>query len=271
MGLKCTDYFETSKYDSPDIQIITCKSCSSHLCLSDLILSDNFSGSTGPAYLVDNLINVQINPKTEDTQMKTGAYKINKVECHQCLKTLGWYYKKSYSYSETYKEGKFVIEKSFIKFSDNLSTTQLLKEKAMQSKFRRFSNSSSHNSSAISIEANDCIIDAKLETKETHDGTNGPKYIISTHYPSKNLKKNRRASSSSSAVSAASTSPSASFSASSTSPTNGDTNGHGGSFFNRIRFPYRSSEVELFTSAVNFADGNEAIHEDHNDDIFLDT
>ncbi|KAI5955240.1 hypothetical protein KGF54_001801 [Candida jiufengensis] len=152
MGLKCTNYFDNSKYDSPNIQIITCKSCSSHLCLSDLILSDNFNGSSGPAYLVDNLINVELNPIIEDTRMKTGLYKINKVKCHQCFNNLGWYYKKSYSYSETYKEGKYVIEKNFIKFSENLSTTQILTEKAIQNKFKRRFSSTSSSSDSGSID-----------------------------------------------------------------------------------------------------------------------
>ncbi|KAI5965628.1 uncharacterized protein KGF55_000990 [Candida pseudojiufengensis] len=160
MGLKCTNYFDNSEYDSPNIQIITCKSCSSHLCLSDLILSDNFNGSTGPAYLVDNLINIEINPCVEDTRMKTGLYKINKIKCHQCFLNLGWFYKKSYSYSETYKEGKFVIEKSFIKFSENLSTTQKLTEKVKQNKFkRRFSSNSttSSNNSSFNDDSLDLI------------------------------------------------------------------------------------------------------------------
>ncbi|KAG7666012.1 uncharacterized protein J8A68_000442 [[Candida] subhashii] len=137
MGLKCTNYFENSKYDTPNIQIITCKGCSSHLCLSDLILSDNFNGASGPAYLVGNLINIEFNLISEETEMKTGIYLINKIKCHQCKNPLGWYYKKSYSYEETYKEGKFVIEKNFIKFVDNHTTTKQLIEIALKNKNRR--------------------------------------------------------------------------------------------------------------------------------------
>ncbi|CAD1811626.1 Yippee zinc-binding/DNA-binding /Mis18, centromere assembly family protein [Candida parapsilosis] len=117
MGLKYTNYFDNSQYTCPDTHIFTCKGCSSHLCLSNLVLSDNFNGSSGPALLVEQLINVDISPITEDTSMRTGLYKINKVKCQQCKKTVGWRYKKSYSYSESYKEGKFVIEKSYINMS----------------------------------------------------------------------------------------------------------------------------------------------------------
>lgn len=153
MGLKCTNYFENSKYESPNIQIITCKGCSSHLCLSNLILSDNFNGASGPAYLVDNLINIEFNLNSEETQMKTGLYKINKIKCHQCKNPLGWFYKKSYSYSENYKEGKFVIEKSFINFTENSTTTQVLMERVLQNKYRRrYSSSSSSNSTISDLE-----------------------------------------------------------------------------------------------------------------------
>ncbi|EMG48224.1 Yippee-like zinc-binding protein, putative [Candida maltosa Xu316] len=149
MGLKCTNYFENSKYDSPNIQIITCKGCCSHLCLSDLILSDNFNGASGPAYLVKSLINIEYNLNSEETPMKTGVYKINKIKCHQCKLPLGWYYKKSYNYSESYKEGKFVIEKNFINFIDNLTTTQLMIEKVLQNKYkRRYSSTSSTTTSS---------------------------------------------------------------------------------------------------------------------------
>ncbi|CAK9441264.1 uncharacterized protein LODBEIA_P51330 [Lodderomyces beijingensis] len=272
MGLKCTDYFDNSKYDSPNTQIITCRGCSSHLCLSDLILSDNFNGSSGPAFLVENLINIIVNPNTEDTHMKTGLYKINKIKCHQCLNNLGWYYKKSYSYAETYKEGKFVIEKSFIKFSDNLSTTQLLKEKAMQSKYRRFSNSSSRNNSTISVEADDSLMDHQdpslsysilhnesLPLAPEHETLNATTTSNTNTTPpppppQKIYNKTRRTSSSSSSSLCDASS---------------------GSLLNRLRYPYRNSEVEIFTNngVANFGvEGNEVIHEDpSSDDVFIDT
>lgn len=137
MGLMCTNYFENYKYDSPKIQIITCKGCLSHLCLSDLIILDKFSGSSGPAYLVDLLINFEFESQFQETEMLTGIYVVSKIRCHQCKSILGWYYKKAYSYRETYKEGKFVIEKEFIKFIDNNLLTNALIENALKNKFRR--------------------------------------------------------------------------------------------------------------------------------------
>lgn len=143
MGLKYTNFFENSSYESSDTQIVICKNCSSHLCLSPLILSDNFRGSSGPAYLVDKLINYQLESGSQETRMMTGVYLINKVRCHQCATLLGWTYKKAFSYAETYKEGKFVIEKDFIKLIPNNSSTASLMEKAKVNNSRRRSSGSS--------------------------------------------------------------------------------------------------------------------------------
>lgn len=142
MGLKYTDFFESSEYELEETQIIICKQCSSHLCLSKLIVSDSFCGSSGPAYLVENLINCTTEPALEETQMKTGLYLIKKVKCHQCLTTLGWKYKKAFSYRESYKEGKFVIEKAYIEFINNNSSTKNLTEIARENYRRRLSSSS---------------------------------------------------------------------------------------------------------------------------------
>ncbi|EGW35483.1 uncharacterized protein SPAPADRAFT_48472 [Spathaspora passalidarum NRRL Y-27907] len=199
MGLRCTNYFENSKYESPDIQIITCKGCSSHLCLSDLILSDNFNGASGPAYLVDNLINIEFNLKSEETPMKTGVYLINKIKCHQCKSPLGWYYKKSYSCAETYKEGKFVIEKNYIKFVDNHTTMRLLMERAMKNRYRRRLSSVS----TLSVDELDSIGDDKPSTLHysqaplikgldtDHTGTNKNNFNFFTYQ----IKKRRSSSS----------------------------------------------------------------------------
>ncbi|KAK6465245.1 hypothetical protein DFJ63DRAFT_332677 [Scheffersomyces coipomensis] len=155
MGLKVTNYFDNSKYETPDLKIITCKGCSSHLCLSSLIVSDNFNGSSGPAYLVDNLINIEYDLNPQKKEMRTGFYLVDDIRCHQCKSNLGWYYKKSYTFRETYKEGKYVIEHSFIKFIDNNTSNNLLIEKALKNKFRRrFSSTSTLSSDELDFNNN---------------------------------------------------------------------------------------------------------------------
>lgn len=139
MGLKITDFFASSSYEDGETQIIVCTECLSHLCLSSLVISDKFWGLSGEAYLVDKLINVLPDNVDCETQMKTGLYVINKVRCQQCSTTLGWMYKKSYSGSEAYKEGKYVIERKYIHLIPNNSATSILAEQAKISRRRRSS------------------------------------------------------------------------------------------------------------------------------------
>lgn len=155
MGLRYTNFFDESKYESCETQIIVCKECSCHLCLTDLVISDDFQGSSGQAYLVESIINYVPDKVLRESNMKTGVYLTRDVKCHQCKIRLGWTYQKAYSYLETYKEGKFVIEKSFIKFITNNSSTKLLLEQADRNNRRRLSaNSTTSTISEASLDEN---------------------------------------------------------------------------------------------------------------------
>lgn len=152
MGLVHTDFFENTSYDSSDTQIIVCNECLSHLCLLDLVLSDGFTGASGKAYLVDKLINVQPEGHDQETPMKTGTYVINKIRCLQCFTTLGWYYKKLYNYLELYKEGKYVIEKKYVRHIPNNCSPAHLIERAKVLRRRRLSASTSASDEELAYE-----------------------------------------------------------------------------------------------------------------------
>lgn len=137
MGLRHTEFFDNTSYESSSTQIIVCDECLAHLCLSSLVLSDNFSGLSGDALLVDKLINISTDNRDLKTEMKTGLYLVNKIHCSQCLTELGWMYKKLFKYLEVYKEGKFVIEKSFIKEIPNNSSSSVLIQQARLLRRRR--------------------------------------------------------------------------------------------------------------------------------------
>lgn len=139
MGLKLTDFFEPNSYEDKDTEVIVCNECLAHLCLSSLVLSDQFWGLSGEAYLVDRLINIVCDKKDLETSMRTGVYVINKIKCLQCSTKLGWHYKKSFKYSEYYKEGKYVIEKKFIRQITNHCSMARLAEHAKLLKRRRSS------------------------------------------------------------------------------------------------------------------------------------
>lgn len=171
MGLRITDFFESASYEDTDTQIIVCTNCLSHLCLSSLVISDKFWGLSGEAYLVDQLINVQHDSSDLETQMKTGTYVINKVKCGQCLTSLGWIYKKSYSASESYKEGKYVIERKFIHLIPNNSATSMLAEQAKILRRRRSLASistSDDDSISLFLRLDGAIVDKSLITKKRY-------------------------------------------------------------------------------------------------------
>ncbi|KAG7193946.1 uncharacterized protein KQ657_005145 [Scheffersomyces spartinae] len=90
-----------------------------------------FTGSSGAAYFVKDLINFEPSLTVIESQMRTGIYLINKVRCHQCKITIGWHYQKSYMAEEQYKEGKFVIERAFLDVIPNNSATEFLLEQGL--------------------------------------------------------------------------------------------------------------------------------------------
>lgn len=143
------DHFANLAYEDPDIKIIICRGCLSHLCLSEYVISDKFTGGSGPACLVDTVVNIELDPLPQKTEMHTGTYLINKIMCHQCRRKLGWYYRKAYSYEQHYKEGKYVIENKFVRFIPNNQSTQVLERTALLNQLKRH-----HNISSISRSKN---------------------------------------------------------------------------------------------------------------------
>ncbi len=89
--------------------IFKCSDCYSHFFTSSDIISDNFHGKNGTAYLVEKVVNVKRGP-TEIRSMMTGEYTVCDTLCQQCSKYIGWEYLTADEISEKYKEGKHVIE-----------------------------------------------------------------------------------------------------------------------------------------------------------------
>ncbi|ODV66055.1 yippee-domain-containing protein [Hyphopichia burtonii NRRL Y-1933] len=166
MGLKDTEFFDNENYEATTTQIIICQQCSSHLCLSNLIISDGFTGSSGEALLVDKIINYQADPEIIESTMLTGDYLTRSVRCKQCLTRLGWTYKKAFRQREAYKEGKFVIEKKFLKsIPNNSATSDLIVEARRNSLDRRRRSSATislSNSSIDEINHHNCQNDFKF-------------------------------------------------------------------------------------------------------------
>jgi hypothetical protein len=73
------------------------------------IVSRNFSGQHGKAYLFHIVVNVDAGEANE-RNMTTGRHIVRDITCRQCKETVGWKYDKAYETTQKYKEGKFILE-----------------------------------------------------------------------------------------------------------------------------------------------------------------
>lgn len=102
MGLAYNTYLNSSK-------IYGCKTCKAHLANHEDIISRNFRGQHGKAYLFHSVVNIDTGAPNE-RNMTTGRHVVRDILCRQCKETVGWKYDKAYEPSEKYKEGKFILE-----------------------------------------------------------------------------------------------------------------------------------------------------------------
>lgn len=102
MGLAYNTYLNSNK-------IYGCKSCKAHLANHEDIISRNFRGQHGKAYLFAFVVNVETCEPSE-RNMTTGRHIVRDITCRQCKETVGWKYDKAFEPSEKYKEGKFILE-----------------------------------------------------------------------------------------------------------------------------------------------------------------
>ncbi|CAB4255621.1 similar to Saccharomyces cerevisiae YBL049W MOH1 Protein of unknown function, has homology to kinase Snf7p [Maudiozyma barnettii] len=86
-----------------------CKKCRTHLSSSQEIMSRDYRGKTGDAYLMGNLVNIE-EGNQETRVMMTGEYVVCDINCQWCHQLIGWKYLKSDSASQRYKEGRYIME-----------------------------------------------------------------------------------------------------------------------------------------------------------------
>lgn len=105
------EYIRRSRSNRNKKPFITygCRYCRTHLSSSIQIISKDYRGKTGDAYLISNVCNV-LEDKIETRSMLTGDYLVCDIVCTLCHKTLGWKYLKSERKEQHYKEGKYILE-----------------------------------------------------------------------------------------------------------------------------------------------------------------
>ncbi|OAA55007.1 yippee zinc-binding protein [Niveomyces insectorum RCEF 264] len=102
MGLSYNTYLSSSK-------IFGCKTCKAHLANNEDIISRNFRGQHGKAFLFNSVVNIDAGAAAERS-MTTGRHVVRDICCRGCGGTVGWKYDKAYEATEKYKEGKYILE-----------------------------------------------------------------------------------------------------------------------------------------------------------------
>lgn len=108
MGLRYSQYVSDTTTDT-----FGCAHCRTHLSTRSNILSKDYRGRTGDAYLMDKVINV-VQGEKEFRSMITGKYLVSNSYCHQCGMLVGWKYHKSLARDQMFKEGKHILELKMI-------------------------------------------------------------------------------------------------------------------------------------------------------------
>ncbi|CCE64796.1 hypothetical protein TPHA_0I02950 [Tetrapisispora phaffii CBS 4417] len=86
-----------------------CRTCRTHLSSYSQIMSKDYRGKTGDAYLMHNVVNV-VEGEPEVRSMITGDYIVCDILCHWCKNVVGWKYLESEKKEQRYKEGTYVLE-----------------------------------------------------------------------------------------------------------------------------------------------------------------
>ncbi|PWN40143.1 yippee-like protein [Ceraceosorus guamensis] len=105
--------FQHTQFLASPVQVYGCVTCRTHLATNENLISKNFNGSTGRAFLFEEVVNVECG-EAVDRHMTTGLHNVRDIFCIRCNASLGWRYEKSFVQAEKYKEGKFILERARI-------------------------------------------------------------------------------------------------------------------------------------------------------------
>ncbi|KAI8597975.1 yippee-like protein [Dissophora ornata] len=109
MGIVYKKYFHAKSGD----KVLVCQECKTQFATYDLLISRDFHGQFGKAYLFSNVINVYTG-ETEDRPMRTGMHTVQDIHCAECSTIVGWKYLVAHEQSQQYKEGRFILERTLL-------------------------------------------------------------------------------------------------------------------------------------------------------------
>lgn len=98
-------------------EILACSRCGAHLCSTDSIISKQFHGKHGRAYLVDDVQNCCYAAQ-EQKLLMTGVHVVRDIMCSGCGKGVGWSYDYAREDRERYKITRSVLEVALVQCLD---------------------------------------------------------------------------------------------------------------------------------------------------------
>merc|ERR1712232_570744 len=94
--------------------VFHCRKCSSPILQFCDIVSNNYRGALGPAFLVDRLFNVSVDGVAYSASFVTGGYTVSDVACAVCRVFLGKKYLEARDLVNGFKVGKFLLEQTMV-------------------------------------------------------------------------------------------------------------------------------------------------------------
>ena len=95
-------------------RVILCNRCDTPLTNKENLESGGYQGSTGKAFLFTRAVNLRYS-HVQERDMISGKHYVRDVYCKGCGDKVGWMYEFAVPEGQRHKEGKVILEKSFIK------------------------------------------------------------------------------------------------------------------------------------------------------------
>jgi hypothetical protein len=122
--------------------IFVCGGCQAHITRGCELVSKDFRGRSGKAYLFNCATNI-VCGVAEERLLITGMHTISDIFCFDCGKSLGWKYIHAFEERQRYKVGKVILEAAYVK-------------KAQDARPREITRQSSTSSSSSSSSQSNC-------------------------------------------------------------------------------------------------------------------
>ncbi|KZT07860.1 yippee-domain-containing protein [Laetiporus sulphureus 93-53] len=120
-------YKLSSHEESRSFVALTCRTCRAVVASERHLLCKGFRGYSGKAALFTDATNITLS-KPSLLLMDTGAHTVQEFKCTACASYLGWKIVRAHERTETWKEGKFLLELALLEEASEPTGTQRWKD-----------------------------------------------------------------------------------------------------------------------------------------------